>query len=70
MSRRYVYLKNGPCMWAVIDTVRHPAVVTCLVPENNPEASESREAAHLCEVLNREHEVAEQVAGAARKRES
>ena len=67
MGRRYVYLRNGPCMWLIVDTSKVPAVPTCLVPENNGEATESAEAARICEVLNREHEMAEQVAASLKK---
>lgn len=68
--RRFVYLRNTPCMWCVIDTGRTPGVVACLVPEPNTDATESADAARICDVLNRDHEMSEQVAAATRRKES
>ncbi len=69
MGKRYTYLRSAPWLWAVIDTAKTPAGVACTVPENNADAIESGDAARICDVMNRDHEMAEQIAAATRRKE-
>lgn len=70
MGKRYTYLRSAPHLWAVIDTAKTPATCVCMVPESNAEANESADAARICDVMNRDHEMAEQIAEATRRRET
>lgn len=65
MSKRFTYVEESLRGWLIIDTKTTPATRVCCVDDVDADADAT--ASHLCELLNRDHEMRAAVNAAAPK---